>query len=141
MHRLTVVSQIYHQSDTDEPIGIDSRFVLLLKSDEQAFVRRMKASTDWKDIDFGWLNDIPVSLISIENTSGKKLQTNPTEDEKRDIARRVIALGIMNTEGDVEAFALIRPGEHCSFAPTTRTYFIQTLDPCPADLTLTVIPA
>ena len=108
--RLTVVEHVYHQIQGDAPTSIEAKYSTPLESDEQVYTRQTIATETPEQLDIGWIKDW--QLLIIENNAGKNLQKIPTEEQKQDIAQRVIQI----TSGDTP-IALIYPGTSARFCP------------------------
>lgn len=88
-NRETVVETVYHQVLGEEPTSLETRYNRDLESNEQVYERQAVATEEWKLLDCGWLSG-NVGLLVIRNEEGKSRQTNPTEAEKEELAKRVI---------------------------------------------------
>lgn len=88
--KLTIVESIYHQPFGEQPTQVENRFEQILSSSEQPYQRKLKATEEWQQLDFGWLES--VGMILIVNTEGKFLQLQPTEEEKEETAKKVLEL-------------------------------------------------
>jgi len=88
--RLTVVETVYHQTIDEDPTEVDSRYSRLLKSDEQPFVRRCKATETPQGIPQEcWLTK--ASMVTIRNLEGVYPgPVLPSQEEKDEIAGLVI---------------------------------------------------
>lgn len=86
--RLTVVESVYHQQPDGTNMPISTQYSRVLKSDEQAFVRKMTVGESWVEVPYGWLQDC--SLLVIHNESGKYRTTAPSPQEIEDAEAAVI---------------------------------------------------
>lgn len=67
LHRLSVVSTIYHQVDGGEAHDVTSRYDLTLDTDEQVYRRTSRLTLAPTVVDLGWLKGQPVCMICVEN--------------------------------------------------------------------------
>lgn len=63
--RVTVVEQVYHHQQDEQPTAFESRFVRFLEGSEQLYRRKTKAGEDWTPLDMGWHKD--PGLVCIQN--------------------------------------------------------------------------
>lgn len=127
--RLIVNETVYHQHPIDQGSTVISKFIRILDSDEQPYLRRLMVKEEWQPLDCGWLET--ASLVRIANEEGKGLQVWPTEEEKLVINSRVVQLGLGVDEPPgqrdmrsppkvgIVPFAAILPGE------STRIQFLD----------------
>ncbi len=124
-NRLTVVESVYFQEFGEQPQSAGSRFSRNLESDEQPYSRKLQATSDWKPLDCGWLAGCPTSSLVISNDEGKHRQSNPTEEEREELAGRVLEIwcsdGITRTMHSPprEAQWLVSPGESMRAYPVS----------------------
>jgi hypothetical protein len=67
VHRLTIVSTVYHQVHGGEAQDLQTRCSRVLTTDEQLYQRLMKSTEKPSPIDLGWLKGLPIGLIHIDN--------------------------------------------------------------------------
>src|SRR4051812_39423985 len=89
---LTVVEMVYHQVTAGQPIVAESRFGRHLKTDEQPYRRTFRLGEQWVSVETGWV-DRPAMLM-IANETGRGLTTNPTQEMKDELSRKVIEVGV-----------------------------------------------
>lgn len=128
-NRVTVVEYIQFQerSGGSNILPAGKPYAYDVDSEELPFQRRLKAMSDWKELPglADWL-DGKAGLIKIENMEGQFLQVQPSESESKDIARRVIELGI-KVEGEAYRFADVHPGRSIRIeACEGATYVVRT---------------
>lgn len=111
-NRVTIVENIYFQErfggSSILPVG--TPYAYEVESEELPFQRKFKAGPEWKSLPgvSDWL-DGKAGLIKVENVEGQYLQVNPTDEEKQDISKRIVEIGIK--VGDVVyPFAEAHPG-------------------------------
>jgi hypothetical protein len=110
--RLLVVESIFHQSPGEDPYVTEHRFARSLQTKEQPFTRKTTAGENWKSLDCGWIER--AGMLFIINEEGKFRQTNPTEEELREAAKKIIEVSF-TTNTDVW---LILPGESMRAYPS-----------------------
>ncbi len=112
-NRITVVETVYHQVMGDQPDCLESRFTREVESQEQPYRRNCKVGEEWQALDTGWLDE--VSMLVIRNEEGTNLQVHPTEEQKADLAKKVLLL----SSTDSSTNWLILPGESFRGVPST----------------------
>lgn len=117
--RLTIVEMCTYQILGEAAQSNSIRSVHMLDTDEQLWSRRSRVGTDWEPVDVGWVKSI--SLISIVNEEGKRLDVNPSEEEQEAIAARIIELRI----GQGPAW-LIYPGQSFRGQPSSLDLSIRS---------------
>lgn len=91
--RITVLETLYHQGVLGEkPTTVECQFERKLESDEQPYQRRSKVGEDPQPLDVGWIEE--VGEIHIQNEEGRFLQRQPTDEEKVEIAKKILWLGL-----------------------------------------------
>jgi hypothetical protein len=135
--QLTVVEQVYFQQVGDQPAQFGAQWSRRIATDEQPYQRRMKVGPEWKPIDRGWITNC--ELLLIENNEGRFTQTNPSDEERKAAASKVVEVGLLMPIGAVMAFARIKPGESCRFQPCDLD-FIMIRCRQEASITITLIP-
>lgn len=112
-NRITVVEHVYYEDRQGGApiIPAGKPYSTTVESDELPFQRKLKAGSEWQGMPgvIEWLGG-SVGLLKIENVEGENLQVTPTEEEKADIASRIIDVGV-KTETGVQPFGEVRPGE------------------------------
>lgn len=67
LHRLTVVSHVYHQTNGGDATDVHCTYNLALKIDEETYRRRQRLMPGVNPIDLGWCRDLGVELVHVEN--------------------------------------------------------------------------
>lgn len=114
--RLTVSERVYHRPIGEEASEFVSAYSHELETQEQPYERNCTATEEWQEVDLGWLKD-GVSMLVIRNNEGRRLQRNPTDDVKADIAKRVLLVS-----PDRSLPWLVRPKESLRGCPSTRLF-------------------
>lgn len=109
--RLTVVEYVYHQQMGREASMFESRFSRALGDHEQPYERQVTVGEDWQSLDCGWVER--VGMLVLRNEEGRHMQLNPTAEERRAIAGRVVEIRTK----DQPAAWLVHPGESLRACP------------------------
>lgn len=133
--QLTVVEHVYHQPAGEQPTGIETRFSRHLKTQEQPYCRRLLIGEDWVALDHGWVNE--ASHMVVQNMEGRFTQVNPTDEQCKEVAARVIELGYQNAKG----YWLIGPGESLRGQPNVLDGLMLRCQQGKAQVTINVFPA
>jgi len=88
--RLTVLSTVHHEAMGEEPTTVDTGFSCLLKDNDQPFVRRIYVREDWAPLDH-WVER--PGFIVLQNKEGVVQLTNLSDEEKAELATKVIRVG------------------------------------------------
>jgi hypothetical protein len=123
--RLTVTQQVSYQLPDDPPKAFRCGFDRELSSGsgEEVYERtRLKATQDWQEVDFGFLKGKPLAYVAIQNREGLFTQTNPTEEEKIEVAKKVLDIGIYRSDVGAIEFTGVPPTECYSGWPSGRLY-------------------
>lgn len=111
------VIQCFHQQPGRPPTVFDCRSQRWLASPEQPYERRLQISGEWRPFPMvDWLEAEKIALLAIRNDEGH-LQVVPTEEEREDVARRILELGVVDSAGGIVAFARILPRECAHLEP------------------------
>lgn len=109
---ITIVEQIVHYVEQQQPQGEQFAFARACDTDEQIYVRRYSINDEWQNIDVGWMGAHP-GMVHIEHEI-KHPDKNPTAEEKAELALPIL-VGI--SDGGVVPVLKIRPGETARFEP------------------------
>ena len=142
--RLTVVESVYHQPFGESPVEIPSRFSRNLKTREQVYSRRLTATEDWQSLECGWLGNA-VGMLVISNDEGKNQQANPTDEERKALAAKVLELCHSDASRTMHSPArrgewLIPPGESMRGCPVAAQQLLIRCQSGAAKFTLHLIP-
>lgn len=133
--RLTVNFALNHEHIGEQPRTIEVRYSDLLETVEEPYTRRQQANTGWQSLDLGWVEE--VGSIVIENSAGGYSPVNISEEQKKEISKKVLEVGISSCS--LPLFAI----------PPQRYFFGSPIHPdklvvrCPAgkcEYRITVIP-
>lgn len=105
--RLTFNLTVYHEHRGDKPHTLSRNWSELLEFMDEPYTRRLRAEEDWKPIDLGHLKPSQIGTIVIENITGRARLVNPTEEEKKADAAKVIELSFTGSSEDAW---LVKPG-------------------------------
>lgn len=110
-NRITVVESIYHQEFGYAASSVQARYSRELESDSQPYgPRRMTAMEGWTLLDTGWIDE--AGLIVIENLEGKIPSIIPSENDKEELAKKILCVSYGQDPG-----WLILPGETMKAMP------------------------
>jgi hypothetical protein len=113
MDRVTVVEHVYHRRDGAGPVEAPpTRFWRALRTSSQPYQRSLVADESWRKLELGWVPD--PGLLILYNLEGKYLQANPTDEERDDIARRILEVSYAGHERGF----LVPAGESTRMCPT-----------------------
>ncbi len=133
--RLTVVETVYHRPAEEEPTCVESKFSRALRTHEQPYSRKLTATEEWQSLDCGWLE--ACSSLSIQNEEGRHLSIHPSEEEKADLAKRIIEISYTSLGYDKW---LILPGESMRGCPASLKSLMVRCQHGKAKFTLNLIP-
>lgn len=91
--RMTVNDSVYFQDASGQPVSVGEPFAVAITKDEQPWIRKFKAGSDWTLLDIGWIEES--SCMVLANDEGKRLQTIPTKEQWADIQSRIIQVAIL----------------------------------------------
>lgn len=122
--RLVCVGQIYHQNPHEQPVSVESKWVKLLRSDDQPLLKRRGiAGAKWQLLDYGWVKE--PFLVIIENLEGKFTQVIPKPEEITEADKLVLEIGYP-VSGPM---MLVYPGLDTRFTPSEIPAYIRCRDP------------
>jgi hypothetical protein len=104
---ITVVEQVYHQLSGSQPRAIESRFSRELESDEQPYERHLKVGEESVPLDCGWIKE--ASQLVIINEEGKGLQANPTDEERKGLACKILEISYVDHPTECFTISLLKP--------------------------------
>lgn len=74
IHRMTVVEQVYYQTDGESPISFDLGYIKHLQTGEEVYSRKTKTvAEETTPLDLGWMTDKPICTILIKNEEPNKV--------------------------------------------------------------------
>lgn len=101
--RATIILRVHHQCQDEGVTTGGCSYDEELETDHEAYGRRLTVGEEWQPLDFGWVPVEDVGMVVVENLAGRNLRVNPTDDERREIADRVLEV---RHEGDAHAYAI-----------------------------------
>lgn len=107
--RITVVEQVYCQSDEGSDISMPSSFSYRSSSDAQVWQRTKTVGEEWEQLERGWITS--PSLLLLRNEGGAARTTKPTADEREEDATRAIELGVLLDGDDPLVISTIPHGQ------------------------------
>lgn len=118
-----MVERVYHQRQGVDPVGYDLPEQWLVDSDDEPFKRMVTLGEQYKTLaELGcWLSSC--SLLVIVNEEGRAPTVNPTEAERREMARHNVQVAIAKPEMRVDGqpphviASTVKPGRHVSLSP------------------------
>lgn len=117
--RFSAVEMLYHQHRGEAPRSLlddeGVRYDVVLSSDEQPYLRRKLATEKLEPLDLGWLRN-NVGVLLLRNDEGS-WSVNPTDEERAEMAARVIELCVVDVRQVGEFRILVPPTESCRFRP------------------------
>ena len=151
--RLTVVEHVYHEPSDDAGTNTQRSFSRKLKTNEQPFVRKTKAGSDWRPLATGsWLEDS--SMLVLSNDEGG-FQRIPTPEEKRALEDKILEVAVLPPPPSKKdrtmhstkmpecvplVFALVHPGETLRFTPADLSLLHVRSKSSEVKMTLTLLP-
>ena len=104
LNQATCVMSFHRQMANEKPDSFGGPFDYPIESDEDVYQRRYKIGEEAKPIDVGFVEK--PSLIVIANTTKWESSTIPTDEQKRDIAKRAVMISF----GGSPASLIVLPG-------------------------------
>lgn len=108
--RLTARLDLYFEKRDEEPIQSNSVFdVLLTRTEEGAYRRKLVVGQEWKSIDLGWVENVSHVLI---NNIGRTFSVNPEQEVLEKEKQKSIIVRQDETEFALipnKQFLLIKP--------------------------------
>lgn len=128
--KITRVDKLYYQPPNEEAVLFDTSLSQFLESDEQPFLRKKTATSEWSPIETGWINPENCGLLTIDNRSEEKVN---------------IEIGIeFSTISPTLPFCYLVPGARFTIALcgafSLRSLRIRALDIFPCKYTLCLFP-
>lgn len=136
--RISVVFQALHEHCCSDPMPIPCTFAHILGTIEQPWHRVMRVSQEWIPLDLGWLADGAGFLI-IRNVTGSKKHLQPSEEEKADLAKKIVVVAPADTDPKKTGRS-IRPGHFDFGYPENARELRIRCEHGTAEILLDVIP-
>lgn len=145
--RLTTLYTVYYQHPNGQQLEVTNRTTTSLAVEEQPFKRLMKAPTEWRPLNYGWLGE-QVSFLMLQNTSKPTVEGKETPNEVTGVALE-LAMEHKVTDGDGKRtmhsrattvhvpFTRILPGEALPLRPLPGLCIRAML---PISIVLTAFP-
>ena len=115
---LTVVETIYHHAhDGTNPLDVDSRYSIIVTSDQEPYDRTLKVGEEWIPLrdKHNWIEvGTPIAMLAVGNPNGKFPFVLPTEEERKAEEAKILEL---KYEGTDIPFTEIPVGQNCRFKP------------------------
>lgn len=112
LNSVSIKELVYHRTPNGQTLPIESIFNTPLEVEEATYSRPGgKVGEEWTPIDLGWVGE-NAGMIVIQNLSGKNLQRQPTKEEKAEIDKKVIEVGISFGKEVPDRFTLVLPKQN-----------------------------
>lgn len=106
--RTGVVFCFYHQQPQQPTFTVEARYGHVVESEEQPYQRQLTLADQWQPLDCGWLDPLKINTLIIQNNEGR-FAVVPTEAEKKDVAQRIVEVGIQSSSGIILCWK-VQPG-------------------------------
>lgn len=128
--RMTVVDKVYHQPQNGDAYCCETTFERWLNDEESVYSRKIKVGSEWKLLHLGWFTDDskPVGMLVMRNNEGTHLQALLSDEEKDQLSKRVLEVGV--SIGDRDEFVpvfLVPPGESNRVVPSATPLCVRCL--------------
>lgn len=113
----------YYGAGNPQHKSYNSTYSAKCDMNEAPYERNLRVTEEWQQLDQGWFKDYPgkePEEMLLINEEGSLLQRIPTEEEKVEIASRIVEVGvkIVVTEGvGIVDVARIKPGRSLRYSP------------------------
>jgi hypothetical protein len=116
--RLNVIEAVHHAAADGQVLTAETRFLRILESDDQPYMRRAKCGSTWEQLDTGWIEGMP-SMVVLRNDEGH-FNIQPTKEQRDEVNSRIIEVGV----GDqtIHPFAYVRPGQSIRLEPSASLF-------------------
>lgn len=91
--RIVAKSTIYYQEES-QPIAFERGHSESLISNEQPYVRKHKATEEWKPLELAWLNGMELKALMVTNDEGR-FAVNPTPEERVEVMQKEVLIGLL----------------------------------------------
>jgi hypothetical protein len=116
--RLTMVLQMHHEHYGDNPHSVEARAWRLLGSTEvESWSKRVTVKDEWMPLPLGWVEESEVGYIVLENLEGKATLVIPSQEEKDELAKRIVQIGHPDNVVNIE----VHPGFPQQLLPTSAS--------------------
>ena len=87
---LTIVENVYYREPGEQPTMTELSHSRIIDGTGQVYERRLTATEEWQPLDCGWIEE--TSQLIIRNREGYFLQTNPTEEERKESDSKILEI-------------------------------------------------
>ena len=115
--RLTVKTVLYHQQPGEQPTQVERSYSRSLATKDQPYSHKIDVGDAALPVpmETGWIqNPANIGTVVIQNEEGFFLQTNPTQEQKDEAAKKVLELFTMEGTPPI----LIYPREDVRICPS-----------------------
>ena len=77
--RLVTLCSIHYIDASGHPTSAIVKHSAPVKSDEQPYIRVLTVGADWKEVDLGWLAEVPLSSLVIHNKGTVPIDVSPVK--------------------------------------------------------------
>lgn len=93
--KLIVYSNLHHR-DTDSQLKSNtSKFVRILSSKEDVYIRKMTVGEQWIQLDTAWIKPDQIGYLRIRNEGGRVFNVQPTPEQVEEEKLRIVDIGYM----------------------------------------------
>ncbi len=135
--RITVVENVYHQSPNGNPTTTSSSYNRFLETDEQPYIRHITVTSEWQPIDLGWLKDVGIGMLIIQNNAKPTPVLSSERRENLTNYLHTIKVSLRDTKA-IDMY--IYCGESTRFVPANIHHLYIRVTSGKVKATITAIP-
>lgn len=98
LNRISGTLRLYVEREGVAPLVIQGQFDNKIENDVQPYVRDLRVTGEWTELEFAWIPPGVVGTIIIENRAGVGLTTNPTPEEEEKLKNKFLYLSTDKTD-------------------------------------------
>lgn len=92
INRMTYLLSVHHEQPGENPRTTQATYQRHLEHEEECYTRRLTLGDEPQRIETGWLEEEKCGMVLVENLEGKHTVVNPTEEEAKELADKVILI-------------------------------------------------
>jgi hypothetical protein len=115
--RLIVTSNLHHRDKEGQVKSSTSKFVRILGSKEDAYMRKIIVGEEWVQLETAWIKPEQIGYLRIRNEGGRAFNIQPTPEQVQEEESRIVDVG----------YLLLNPEILSNFGLPEEKYVIPTV--------------
>lgn len=125
--RITCIFNLHYETFDDSTVSFSHTKSEEILIREEAFVKNFDLESSdsqrvWTKLNFSWLNNKPLSYVTLKNVSIPPLDVNPTEEEREEMNNRIALVSLGGIPTSPASVQRILPNRVIVLSPSSPEF-------------------